>query len=143
MTTCKWRCLGQRPYRDAKNRSINLTPGRGVRQRFRGTLTIRQQPFPRSPTSGSAASEPPCNPPGEGERRQGQEKGQDPLLCWREGYKQSPHQKRRHLNVGPSPTSEHTGRPKDDETHPEDGPEKRSHEPNSRNPFTRDQGVRT
>ena len=56
---------------------------------------------------------------------------------------QSPHQKQRHLNVGPSPTSEQTGRPKDDETHPEDGLEKRSHEPNSRNSFARDQVGRT
>ena len=51
------------------------------------------------------------DPPGEGKRQQGQKKkkGQDPLLRWREGYKQSPHQKLR---------------PKDDDTHPEDGPEK-------------------
>ena len=45
-----------------------------------------------------------------------------PLLA--RGDKQSPLKKRRHLNAGHSPTSEHTGRPKDDETQPEDGPEK-------------------
>ena len=42
----------------------------------------------------------------------------------KEGTKQSPLKKRRHLNAGHSPTLEHTGRPKDDETHPEDSPEK-------------------
>ena len=46
-----------------------------------------------------------------------------PLLA-REGHKQSFCQKQRQLNVGPSQTSEQTGRPMDDETHPEDGPEK-------------------
>ena len=65
------------------------------------------------------------DPPGEGERRQCQQKQvKDLLLCWREGYKQSPRKKRRHLNAGHTPTSEPTGRPKYDETRPEDGPEK-------------------
>ena len=36
----------------------------------------------------------PTDPRGEGEGQQGQQKkGQDPLLCWREGYTQSPHEK--------------------------------------------------
>ena len=66
------------------------------------------------------------DPPGEGERRQGQLKQvKDLLLWWREGYKQSPRKKRRHLKAGHSPTSEHTGRPKNDETQPEDSPEKK------------------
>ena len=37
---------------------------------------------------------------------------------------------------GTLPATEPTGRPKDDKTHPEDGPEKRSQEPNLRNSFT-------
>ena len=55
----KGRCLEQRPYRYAKNRSHEShdpTPGRGVRQRIWGTLNLNQQPIPRSPTSGRAAS---------------------------------------------------------------------------------------
>ena len=37
----KGRCLEQRPYRYDKNRSLDLTPGRGVRQRIWGTLNLR------------------------------------------------------------------------------------------------------
>ena len=44
---------------------------------------------------------------------------------------------------GTLPASEPTGRPKDDKTHPEERPEKRSQEPNRRNSFTRDQIVRS
>ena len=60
------------------------------------------------------------DPLGEGERQQGQKKkkGQDPLLRWREGDTQSPHQKWRQLNVALPPTSEQTGRPKDDTNSP-------------------------
>ena len=57
--------------------------------------------------------------------RQGQKKQvKDLLLCWREGYKPRPRKKRRHRNAGHSPTLEHTGRPKDDETQPEERPGK-------------------
>ena len=120
----KGRCPEQRPYRYAKTRCPDLSPGRGVTQRIWGTLNIHQQPIPRSPTSGRAASKPPCvedqpmkrpgeknhreaaeadQSPGEGERQQGQKKkGQDPLLRWWEGYTQRPRQKRRQQNVEPT-----------------------------------------
>ena len=60
------------------------------------------------------------DPRGKGERQQGQKekKGQDPLLRWREGYTQGPHQKWRQLNVELPPTSELTGRPQDDKNSP-------------------------
>ena len=142
----KGRSLEQRPYRYAKNRRPDLTPGRGVRQRIRGTLNIHQQPIPRSPTSGRAASKPPCvedqrmkrpgdknhheaaeadQSPGEGERQQGQKKkGQDPLLHWLEGYTQSPRQKRRQQNVEPTLLQSRLADQRMTQRHPEDGPEK-------------------
>ena len=84
------------------------------------------------------------DPPGEGDRQQGQKKkkGQDPLLRWLEGYPQSPRQKRRQLNVEPSPLQSRPADQRMTKTHPEDGPEKRSQEPNCSNSFTRDQNVR-
>ena len=57
------------------------------------------------------------DPRGEGERQQGQqEKGQDPLLRWREGYTESaPEVKTAECGNSP-PTSEPTERPQDDQT---------------------------
>ena len=78
------------------------------------------------------------DPPGEGKRQQ----GQDPLLRWLEGYPQSPRQKRRQLNVEPFPPQSRPAEQRMTKTHPEDGPEKRSQEPNGSNSFTRDQNVR-
>ena len=83
--------------------------------------------------------------PGEGERQQGQKKkkGQDPLRRRLEGHTQSPRQKRRQRNVEPSPLQSLPADQRMTKTHPEDGPEKRSQEPNRRNSFTRDQIVRS
>ena len=142
----KGRCLEQRLYCYAKNRRPDLTPGRGVRQRISGTLNIHQQPIPRSPTSGRAASKPPCvedqrmkppgkknhreaaeadQSPGEGERQQGQKKkGQDPLLRWGEGYTPSPRQKRRQQNMEPTLLQSRLADQRMTQRHPEDGPEK-------------------
>ena len=85
------------------------------------------------------------DPPGEGERQQGQKKkGQDPLLWWLEGYTQSPRQKRRQLNVEPSPLHSRLADQRMTNRHPEDGPEKKlSQEPNCSNSFNRDQIART
>ena len=78
---------------------------------------------------------------GEGEKQQGQKKkkGQDPLLRWLEGYRQSPRQKQRQLNVEPSPLQSRLADQRMTKT--EDRPEKHSQEPNCSNSFTRDQNV--
>ena len=85
-----------------------------------------------------------ADPPGEGERQQGQKKkGQDPLLRWLEGYTHSPRQKRRQLKVEPSPLQSRPANQRMTKRHPEDGPEKRSQEPNCSISLTRDQIVRS
>ena len=83
----------------------------------------------------------PTDPPGEGERQQGQnkKKGQDPLLRWREGdTESSPEVKTTECGAPPQLQSRPAG-PRMTQTHPEEGPEKRSQEPNCSNSFTRDQ----
>ena len=81
------------------------------------------------------------DPRGEGKRQQGQKekKGQDPLLHWREGYTKSPHQKWRQLNVELPRLQSWPDDPRMTKIHPEDGPEKRSQEPNCSNSSNRDQ----
>ena len=152
--------LEQRPYRYAKNRSHDLMPGRGVRQRIWGTLNIHRQPIPRSPTSGRAASKPPCvedqrmktprwkgSPrsrrsrpiPRGGREATGPEEGQNPLLRWLEGYTPSPRQKRRQQNVEPTLLQSRPADQRVTQRHPEDGRKKHSQEPNCSNSFIRDQ----
>ena len=71
-------------------------------------------------------------------------KGQDPhLLRWLEGHTQSPYQKRRQQNVEPTPLQSRPADQRMTQRHPEDGPEKRSQEPNCSNSFIRDQIVRS
>ena len=161
----KGRCPEQRPYHYAKNRSHDLPLGRGVRQRIWSTLNIHQQTIPRSPTSGRAASKPPCvedqsmkrpgeknhreaaeadQSPGEGERQQGQKKkGQDPLLRWLEGHTLSPRQKRRQQNVEPTPFRADRPTKGWHKDTSRTGRKKRSQEPNCSNSFIRDQIVRS
>ena len=124
-----------RPHARERSEAENLRP-----------LNIHQQPIPRSPTSGKAASKPSCvedqrmkrpgeknhreaaeadQSPGEGERQHGQKKkGQDPLLRWLEGYTQRPRQKRRQQNVEPTPLQSRPADQRMTQRHPEDGPEK-------------------
>ena len=59
-----------------------------------------------------------------------------------EGPRPTPRQKRRQLNVEPSPLQSRPADQRMTKTHPEDGPEKRSQEPNCSHSFTRDQIVR-
>ena len=127
----------QRPYRYAKNRSLDLTPGRGVRQRMRGTLIVHQQPIPRSPTSGSAASEPPCvedqrmKRPGKKNHREAaeadrggreatgpEEEGPRPTPSLARGIHTESSPQAKTTECGTLPASEQTGRPKNDKKTP-------------------------
>ena len=116
-------------------------PGRGVRQRIWGTLIISQQPLPRSPTSGSAVSEPSCvedqrmKCPGEknhseaaeadwsvrvGREATGpeEEEGPRPTPSLGRGIHTESSPEAKTTECGTLPASEQTGRPKDDKNSP-------------------------